>query len=64
MYSKTEKIIARGLGYEIGNTDEDDPKPAILPQRLARQGLYIRMLLQFVNWVTCFFIIAGVVRHW
>ncbi len=63
-YSNLEKVIARGLGYEIGETDQDDPKPAVLSQRLAKQGLYIRVVLQLVNWITCFFIIAGVIRHW
>jgi hypothetical protein len=33
MYKNWEKVIARGLGYEIGQTDEDDPKLAVLPQR-------------------------------
>lgn len=64
MYKTWEKVVARGLGYEIGKSDDDDPKLAVLPQRLAKRGLYVRMLLQFVNWLTCFFIIAGVIRHW
>jgi hypothetical protein len=64
MYKNWEKVIARGLGYEIGQTDEDDPKLAVLPQRLAKRGLYVRICLQLVNWVTCFFIVAGVIHHW
>ena len=59
-----EKVVARALDYYIGRTDEDEPKVPILTMRQARKGLYLRMLLQFVNWITCFFIIAGVLRHW
>ncbi|OUU54218.1 MAG: hypothetical protein CBC12_01610 [Candidatus Puniceispirillum sp. TMED52] len=63
-YRTWEKVVARALDYYIGRTDEDEPKVPILTMRQARKGLYLRMLLQFVNWITCFFIIAGVLRHW
>jgi hypothetical protein len=56
--------MARALDYYIGRTDEDEPKVPILTMQQARRGLYIRMVLQLVNWITCFFIIAGVIRHW
>ena len=63
-YKPWEKVIARSLDYVIGRTDEDEPKVPVLTQRQAKIGLYLRIVLQFVNWVTCFFIIAGVIRHW
>jgi hypothetical protein len=63
-YTTIEKVIARSLDYYIGRTDEDEPKVPILTMKQARVGLYIRILLQFVNWLTCFFIVAGVIRHW
>jgi len=63
-YKPWEKVIARSLDYVIGRTDEDEPKVPVLTQRQAKIGLYLRIVLQFVNWLTCFFIIAGVIRHW
>jgi hypothetical protein len=63
-YKPWEKVIARSLDYVIGRTDEDEPKVPVLTQRQAKIGLYLRIALQFVNWITCFFIIAGIIRHW
>jgi len=63
-YRIWEKVMARALDYYIGRTDEDEPKVPVLTMTQARRGLYIRMVLQLVNWITCFFIIAGVIRHW
>ena len=63
-YRTCEKVVARALDYYIGRTDEDEPKVPVLTMQQAKNGLYLRMLLQFVNWITCFFIIAGVIRHW
>jgi len=63
-YRTWEKVVARALDYYIGRTDEDEPKVPILTMQQARRGLYIRMALQFVNFITCFFICAGVWRHW
>jgi len=63
-YKPWEKVVARALDYVIGRTDEDEPKVPVLTQRQAKIGLYLRIALQFVNWITCFFIIAGIIRHW
>ena len=63
-YKTWELIIARALGYEVGRNDDDEPRLPVLEQKHARHGLYIRILVQGVNWLTCFFIIAGVLRHW
>lgn len=63
-YRTWEKVMARTLDYVLGRTDDDEPKVPVLTMRQARIGLYMRMILQIVNWFTCFFIIAGVIRHW
>ena len=63
-YKPWEKVVARSLDYVIGRTDEDEPKIPVLTQRQAKIGLYLRIALQFVNWITCFFIMAGIIRHW
>tara|TARA_S200002703_G_C3719506_1_gene221054 strand:+ start:358 stop:555 length:198 start_codon:yes stop_codon:yes gene_type:complete len=63
-YKTWEKVVARSLDYVIGRTDDEEPKIPVLTQRQAKIGLYLRIALQFVNWITCFFIIAGIIRHW
>ena len=63
-YRIWEKVVARALDYYIGRTDDDEPKVPVLTMRQARIGLYMRMALQLVNWLTCFFIIAGVIHQW
>jgi hypothetical protein len=47
------RIWAKALGEKTGRTDSEADKVAI-----------VRSFLAIVNLVTCFFIIAGVVRHW
>jgi len=64
MYNALEKILARAIDYPIGETDDDTPKTAILRQRDAKIGLYVRLIERSVTWITCFFIVAGVIRHW
>jgi hypothetical protein len=59
-----EKVLARALDYHIGRNDEDEPKVPVLSMRHSRKGLWMRLVLQLVNWLTCFVIIAGVIRHW
>jgi len=63
-YRTWEKVLARALDYYIGRNDEDEPKTPVLSMKHAKIGLYIRIILQLVNWITCFFICAGVIRHW
>lgn len=62
--STWEKVLARALDYHIGRNDEEEPKVPVLSMRHSRKGLWMRLVLQLVNWLTCFFIIAGVIRHW
>ena len=63
-YNKLEKIIARIIDYPIADADEDKPDLPILPVKQAKVALYGRAIDRFVMWLTCFFIIAGVIRHW
>lgn len=63
-YNRFEKVLARAIDYSIGETDADTPKTAVLSQKHAKIGLYIRFIEKLVAWLTCFVIIAGVWRHW
>ena len=63
-YNKLEKIIARIIDYPISEEDETKPDLPILTVKQAKLGLYSRAVDRFVMWITCFFIIAGVIHHW
>ena len=63
-YNKLEIIIARIIDYPISEEDETKPDLPILTVKQAKLGLYGRAVDRFVMWITCFFIIAGVIRHW
>ena len=47
------RLWAKSLGEKEGSTDRE-----------ADQIAMIRTVVVSVNFITCFFIIAGVVRHW
>jgi len=63
-YNKFEKLVARAIDYDIGETDDDMPKTAILSMKYAKMGLYIKLLEKLVAFATCFFIIANAIHHW
>ncbi len=63
-YKTWEKIVARAIEYPIGESDDDTPRTAVLRQKHAKIGFYMRIIERFVTWMTCFFIVAGVIRHW
>lgn len=63
-YRTWEKVVARAIEYPIGENDEDTPRAAVLRQRHAKIGFYMRIAERSVTWITCFFIVAGVIRHW
>ena len=47
------RLIAKSLGEKSGTTDNESDKIAIL-----------RLLVVSLNFITCIFIIAGIIRHW
>ena len=57
-------IWARTVDHRIGKTDDDKPDIPILTNEDAGYSLLIRTLIVIVNLITCFFIIANVIRHW
>jgi hypothetical protein len=64
MLRSIEKIWARATGHLMGSTDSDKPDVPILTLREARIALYLKTFWTVIHVVTCFFIIANVVRHW
>jgi len=63
-YRDYEKMLARAIDYDIGEDDFDLPKPAILKQKHAKIGLYIKLAEKLIAFITCFFIISGVIHQW
>jgi hypothetical protein len=48
----------------MGMTDEDRPDVPILTMREARIALILKTFWVLVHVITCFFIMANVIRHW
>ena len=56
--------MGRATGHLMGSTDSDKPDVPILTLSEARIALYLKTFWTAIHVVTCFFIIANVVRHW
>ena len=57
-------IWSRTVDHRIGKTDEDEPDIPILSLKQANISLILRTIIVIINVITCFFIIANVIRHW
>lgn len=57
-------MLARVVDYRIGRTDNDRPDLPILTVGEAVFAFFIKFLIVLVNFVTCGFVIASVIRHW
>lgn len=47
------RLIAKSLGEKSGNNDKESDKIA-----------FVRLIIVSMNFLTCLFIIAGIIRHW
>jgi hypothetical protein len=59
-----ERIWARATGHLMGESDHDRPDVPILTLREARIALFLKTFWITIHVITCFFIIAGVIRQW
>ena len=57
-------IWSRTVDHRIGKTDDDEPDIPILSLKQANVSLILRTIIVIINVITCFFIIANVIRHW
>jgi hypothetical protein len=57
-------IWARATGHLMGETDTDRPKVPVLTLKEAHTALALKTFWVIIHVVTCFFIIANVIRHW
>lgn len=64
MFRKFWLIWARTLDHRVGRTDNDQPDIPILSLRDAQISLLLRSLIVIVNLITCFFIVANIIKNW
>jgi len=64
MLRKLWLIWSRTVDHRIGRTDDDEPDIPILSLKQANISLILRTIIVAINVITCFFIIANVIRHW
>jgi hypothetical protein len=57
-------VIARIMDHRIGRTDEEKPDLPTLTVEEALMAFFIKFFIVLVNFVTCGFVIASVIRHW
>lgn len=57
-------ILARAIDHRVGKDDYDAPDIPILTQYEAWTAFFIKLSIIVVNFITCAFIIANVLRHW
>lgn len=57
-------ILARALDYRIGLKDKDKPDLPILTFQEALVSFTIRLIIVLVQFITCFFVVANIIRHW
>lgn len=62
--SKWVMVLARALDHRIGTRDEDPPELPRLTVEEAMASFWIRLFLVAVNLVTCFAVVANIVRNW
>jgi len=58
------RIWARATGHLMGQTDDDRPDVPILTLVEAKMALALKTFWIVIHVITCFFIIANVIRHW
>lgn len=57
-------ILARAIDHRVGKDDYDKPDIPILTQQEAWTAFIVKLIIIFVNFLTCGFIIANVIHHW
>lgn len=62
--SKWIMILARALDHRIGMKDEDPPELPRLNVEEAMVSFSIRLVLVFVNLITCVAVLANIIWHW
>ena len=64
MLTKVWLIWSRAIDHRVGLTDEDKPDVPNLKVRDANISLMIRTFIVLVNFITCGFIVANIIKNW
>jgi len=64
MKSRLLLIIARTIDHRIGKTDAEKPDLPVLTVEEALISFFIKFIIVMVNFITCAFVIANIIRHW
>jgi hypothetical protein len=62
--NRTLLVICRAIDYRIGRSDEDTPDLPILTQDEAWAAFLLKLLIIFINFLTCACVIANIIHHW
>lgn len=62
--SKFFLTLARTIDHRVGSTDDCKPDVPVLPIKYALFSFGMRLLIVLVNFITCAFIIANIIRKW
>ncbi len=57
-------VLARVMDHRIGRTDYEKPELPVLTVEEALTAFLMKFFIVLVNFVTCGFVIASVIRHW
>ncbi len=57
-------IWARATNHVMGKTDDDRPETPILTLKEAHVALALKTFWVIIHVITCFFIMANIIRHW
>lgn len=57
-------ILARTIDHRVGYTNSDKPDIPVLSVEEALFSFFLRFIIVLVNFITCAFVIANIIRHW
>lgn len=62
--NRTLLIICRAIDYRIGREDDDAPEDPILTKDEAWAAFLLKLLIIFINFITCGAVIINIIHHW
>lgn len=57
-------VLARTIDHRVGKSDSDKPDIPVLTMQEALVSFFIKFFIVLINFITCGFVIASIIRHW
>ena len=57
-------VLARTIDHRVGKNDQDKPDIPVLTMGEALISFFIKLIIVLVNFITCGFVISGIIHHW